>query len=546
MKVESVCLPLQDRLFAAYCEWRGPVRQFYVRSPFKGESYPERAARLDEIFVRADRRELVQALLAWHEPELLHPEVARNLKRLTLPDSLVVIGGQQAGLLGGPLYTIHKAITLVQLARREERRLGRPVIPVFWIAGEDHDHEEVNHVWVPTADAVVRKHRYSAGGKPGQPVSHLNIEADRFHLWLDELAGMLPDSPFKPEWLQLLKAFSGDSPSWTRLFARVMHHLFGKWGLVLIDAADPAIRRLEAPFFRELIVKSEKIASHVVKAADRFREWGFGSPVEVHANQGHLFLLQEGRRLLMVRESGMWVVKDGSLVLTEEELLRIAEQEPERLSTNVITRPLMQEYLFPVLAFVGGPAEVAYWGLLRDAFGETGLEMPIVVPRLQFTLLDRTSAKRAQDFGLDTEALLTRLQEEQAEWLRRHEPLDADAFFDQAWGRIRETHEELVSQLDRGLGMNLREMGEKNLSKIRIQLEYFRKFTQRAIRQKHGAALKRWANLEQWVRPFGKFQERIHCVIPFWNMVGLEWLDRLAELPAPDESEPFRHQVVLL
>ncbi|WP_124727719.1 bacillithiol biosynthesis cysteine-adding enzyme BshC [Staphylospora marina] len=545
MNMESVTLR-RDRLLNAYLEWTAPLSGLFVHPPFQADSFTRRAESLRTATWRADRQQLVHILREWHQPDLLHPEVEKNLRRLADPDALVVIGGQQAGLLGGPLYAIYKAVTLIQLARREEKRLGRPVVPVYWIAGEDHDHAEVDHVRVMEENGDIRKLRYDPGATEGVPVSRIIVDGPRFRAWLEELSRYFPDSSYKREWVARFGGFAEDSPSWTRMFARLMHHLFGKYGLVMFDSAHPAVRRLESPFFGELVRRRAEIADRVSKEAGRLREAGFKPQVEAGPEDGHLFLLVEGRRRLLVRKGDRWVTKDGGVSLSEAELLTVAERNPEQLSNNVVTRPLMQEYLFPVLAFVGGPGEIAYWSLLRGAFEAVGLEMPVVVPRAGYTVIDPSTAKYAREFGLDTHSLLERIDQAKEAWLKEMEPVDPEALFAEAARRIEQIHAGLTDHLHEAIGMNMRELGEKNREHIGKQLDWYLRQVRKAVFTKHEASLRRWDRLKQRIRPEGNLQERIWSVVPLWNLHGLEWIDHLVKQDLADDFRMDLHKVVWL
>ena len=141
---------------------------------------------------------------------------------------MVVIGGQQAGLLGGPLYTFYKAITIIRLAKQAEEQLGQPVIPVFWIAGEDHDLEEVNHVWVQNGEKEPVKHRFAVKDQRKIPISRRRLDEKQYRDWLDRLAKILPDRPYKEEWLAQCQKWGIGTRSWTRLFAKVFHHFLAR------------------------------------------------------------------------------------------------------------------------------------------------------------------------------------------------------------------------------------------------------------------------------------------------------------------------------
>jgi bacillithiol biosynthesis cysteine-adding enzyme BshC len=548
MKLKTITVHGGTDLFHTYLENEAFVRSFYAYTPWENESIAKRISYLDKLRsdLAAPRLRLVEALQSYHEPELIHPAVCRNLERLKSPDSLVVIGGQQAGLLSGPLYTLHKAITIIQWARRAEKMLNRPVIPVFWIAGEDHDFDEVNHIWIDRRERKPHKVKLEIKGKQKQPVSAYVLTPEEMHPWLERLARLLPDHENKSQWLHRLKQLTGEPLSWTRFFARVMHDFFGKWGLLLIDSADPQLRKLESPFFRALIKKSTQLRQHVAKKSAMLEEWGFPAPVDLRENQANLFILIDGGRYPLYQKGSIWWAGETGHRFTEDDLLHLAETAPERFSNNVITRPLMQEYLFPTLFFVGGPGEMAYWGLLKEAFSEMGLEMPIVMPREQLTLIDRTAEKRIKEFSLTWIDVLNSLDERRSQWLEERKPPELESKFLHVKDGIRALHRWLTDELVREIGMNLKEMGIKNEAKVLTQIDYFYRFAKKAIEEKHEAGLRQWDELISAVKPEMKPQERIYNVIQYWNLYGLEWIDQLVETSFVDIDQALRHHFVIL
>ncbi|RKJ14836.1 bacillithiol biosynthesis BshC, partial [Butyricicoccus sp. 1XD8-22] len=142
-------------------------------------------------------------------------------------------------------------------------------------------------------------------------------------------------------------------------------------------------------FFKNIIWHNEKIAEVVVAKEQLLNDSGYGTPIEANVNNANLFYVRDGERFLLERRNNHFVNDQANVKFTKEELLNIAEQTPENLSNNVVTRPLMQEMTLPVLAFVGGPGELAYWATLKDAFSVLNLQMPIIVPRLNLTIVTR-------------------------------------------------------------------------------------------------------------------------------------------------------------
>lgn len=546
MEINAIKLPVTNPFIKRYMTDEEWVRSVYEYNPWDERSVKARAAYVEQEWNGADRTELAEVIRAYHAPELLSPAVELNLNRLAKPNSLVVIGGQQAGLMTGPLYTLYKAITLIQLAKREEARLGRPVIPVFWIAGEDHDSEEVNHIYLSDRENSLIKVGWTGTLTNKVPLSLQEIRPETMSEWLDSLSQRLGDSEYKKEWQETLRALVTEPITWTRYFARIMHRLFGREGLLLIDSADHGLRRLETPFFSTLIKRSKQIQHHAQQANERLLADGLPEPVHFQEMQGNLFLIEEGERQALFCIGEEWVTKSGQTRLSEAELLNIANEAPERLSNNVITRPLMQEYLFPTLYFVGGPGEIAYWSLLKEAFAQAELKMPIVLPRLQLTVLDRRVQKRMAEFDLSETDVLTDLSAKREAWLASQTSFPLAERFAKVKRAIEREYESLVVELAREIGGNLREIGAKNQAKIIEQVEYYHQFAERTVRNKHRVELRHWEELAVAVTPGGKPQERVINFLSLWNDWGLDWFHGLLEAPLLTADEPGVHYCVYL
>jgi bacillithiol biosynthesis cysteine-adding enzyme BshC len=542
MRIERIRLDSSGELSDEYLFSFSKVQHLYGLDPGKGESFRKRYDELSRKETSFSRSRLVEVLRQFHSGELHHPAVEQNIRRLEKPGSVVVIGGQQAGLLAGPLYTLYKAISVIQLARREEERLGVPVIPVFWIAGEDHDLDEVNHIYVPGPDGRLIKHRLplSEGGKRIS-AGHVLLDPQSLGEWLRELGRMLPDTEFKEGMLKELAQWAEEPVSLTRYFARLLHRLFGRFGLVQIDSSFPPLRRIEGAFFERLIADNAALDEAVGDQIKQVEKMGYSSPLVLHPDCAHLFIYVDGERQLLLRDGDGFITRDGRRRWSGRELLRVAREEPERFSNNVVTRPLMQEFLFPTLSAVVGPGEIAYWGCLRKAFSEMGMTMPVLMPRIGVTLIDRATERYMGLLDLSVEEIFSGLDRRKRQWLKEHAPLDVQELFADAAKQVEGLYDTLVQQLS-PLGPEMRRIGEKNRLRVMEQLDYLKNQAERMIRLRHETALRRFDHISLRCRPGGKLQERVHNITPYWNEYGTEWIERLAEAPLTF----FEHQVVFL
>nr|WP_182301748.1 bacillithiol biosynthesis BshC [Cohnella cholangitidis] len=246
------------------------VGELFGLHPSQDDSWTKRASRLDGTTnTRASIAQVAEALRKYQKKLPYFPEAEKSLEKLEQPNSLVVVGGQQAGLFGGALLIFYKALSVIQTAREAEKKLGRPVIPLFWIAGEDHDYDEANHVNIQSTEGGIRRVRIERPEGPRLAVSRTSLTAQQWQTALQELAAQLPDTEFKQGVLERLQSHVTDAPTLSLAFARLLADWFGSQGLVLLDADDPNLRALEGPMFRDLILRNDELEAALKQANGR-------------------------------------------------------------------------------------------------------------------------------------------------------------------------------------------------------------------------------------------------------------------------------------
>lgn len=498
---------------------------------------------------RAQRAEVAQALYSYNAAHGASASALRHIEQLK-DGALAVIGGQQAGLWSGPLMVLHKAVTIIQSAASARQRLGQPVVPIFWIAGEDHDWEEANHAYLVTSEPKLRKLELQRPKGARTSVSRSLLRPGQWQQALAELAAVLPDSPHKPELLDRLHGLTADAATLTDMFASMLAWLFGSHGLIVMDADDPAIRRLESPMFEQMIRSNESLYDAYGAAQQRLLELGYPIQAEQADNSANLFHFAPaagasaaGDRLLLQRSGDRFEDRKRQVSYTREELLMLAKQEPELLSNNVLTRPLMQDYLFPVLATVLGPGEIAYWAATGSAFKQLGMEMPIVVPRRSFTLIDAGTAKHMEKYKLSVHTVLDHYEQYRNEWLDRQEGLQPmDQPLEQMQRELERMYEPVLAKLA-GYGADMVALGETNRRKVMEQLEYLKGRLHLERSRRHEEQLRQMDRVQLQLCPLGKPQERVLNVVQLWNQWGLHWLEQLLQLPYDEDCS---HRIVYI
>lgn len=445
----------------------------------------------------------------------------------------VVVGGQQAGLWTGPLLVIHKAVSIIGAARAAAEKLGTPIVPLFWVAGEDHDWDEANHAYVVTPEQELRKLTAEKPDAVRTSVSRTLIGEEQWASMIAELEEALPHSEFKPHIVDKLKELSRDAGSLSDLFARLMLHLFAEEGLVLLDADDRGIRGLEAPMFRSMLERNDELEMAYLHAAERIKELGYSLQAEVTPGSANLFLFHADRgdeRVLLFKQDGGFRDRKGTESWTKGSLLEMAEHEPWKLSNNVMTRPLMQDYLLPVLATVLGPGEIAYWALTGGAFKVMEMEMPIIVPRMSYTLVEGVISKNMEKYSLSLRDVVENFQARKDDWLKQQDNLSIAERFETVRGDFRAQYEQLL-QMAASIQPGLAKLGETNLAKILEQIAYMEGKTVDAHNKQFEAAIRQLDRIRLSLAPGGKLQERVITMAGYWNRYGDSWLRKLLDAP---------------
>lgn len=541
MDMMELALTQKNRFAADYINEQPQALSFFDYAYTDQHAYEKRVAELHE---RTFPRETLSDYLHTYNQQFSPSQtVLDNIERLKRPDSTVVIGGQQAGVLTGPLYTIHKCISIIRLAKEQEKQLDIPVIPVFWIAGEDHDFAEIDHTYY-LKNNNVQKVRVPDNVFEKKTASETELDKTQMHEWVEEIVQSFGETDHTKELLSFLQKTLDDSSTYVAWFSHLLMGLFKEQGLVLIDSGAAQLRSIETPFFEKMIQNNAALNAGVHRQSQNLEDIGFDVPIDIEENSAHLFYHVNGERVLLTRdEEGNFRGKNNECLLSYQEMLDIAEKHPERLSNNVVTRPLMQDHLFPTLAFIGGPGEIAYWSTLKVAFHTLGCCMPPLVPRLNVTLVDRQTEKWLQEHDVSLDEVLTDgLEPKKERWLTSQKQWDIDTEVQRTKNEMDQEHEKM-RRLALQIDPHLEDIANKNIQHIFRQLDYFAEKIETSYRAPYERELRKFDRIGAWLLPQQGLQERIWSVMPVINDYGFDWIGQLANHPFVFNGE---HKVLFL
>ena len=466
------------------------------------------------------------------------PRTLQNIEALEKDNACAVVTGQQVGLFSGALYTIYKALTAIKLAESLSQRVSVPVVPIFWLATDDHDFAEINHI--DLLDQAGQLRRISYDDHPSEarvPVGGIRFSAE-IEACVEALDEMTPPSEFKPGILSMLKEAYQPGRTFAEAFSIWVTHLFRAHGLVLIDPSHPdLIAMAQQPLERE-ISENSPLSRCAMQASERLIEKNYTPQVQQQEGKLNLFLAEHERQPIHIVGDG-FVVKDPERRFTRNELVEMARDTPHALSPNVLMRPLVQDTILPTLAYVGGPGEIAYLAQLRGAYEEFEIPMPVVYPRKGFTLVER-------HIGSSLEALSLSIQDVWGGLTAKRNALAAEEVpepLERALARAAESLDrdlEAVCREATAMDGSLGQTADGVHRKIRHQLNLLDGKIIQAAKRNQKTVGQKLTKVENTLYPNRHLQERVLNVTPLLMKYGFSWLDELYEAV---ELTHFDHQV---
>jgi bacillithiol biosynthesis cysteine-adding enzyme BshC len=521
-----------SRLSVDYVYQYERLASFYSGSPGDPAAWRSAIARVSQV--GRDRPALV-ALLEAQLTRRGAPEQAHAAARkLADASTVAIVTGQQPGLFGGPFYTLLKVLTAAKLAADVEAQFGVPVVTIFWNHGEDHDWAEVASTSVLDADMQLRTITVADGDGAGvRPVARVALPDDITRA-LDELAEVLPRTEFTEETLAHLRSCYRPGTGMSEAFGRLMDRLLGPLGIIVFDGADPAAKPVAAPIFRRVLTHPGHTTHLAAQAGEALEAAGYHAQVTPQPDAIALFYMHDGREPLRYVEGRFHA---GAATWAPEELLEELDAHPERFSPNVLLRAVVQDTLFPTIAYVAGPSELAYLGQLREVYAFHQTPMPLIVPRVTGTMLDGPAARFLERNDVPLPAL--RAQDEHAlnALLEAQLPAPVDRALADTETTLRERLEALataVALVDPTLEGAVQSMG----SRLDHELKTVRTKVIQAAKRRHETLRRQFVRTRQLTFPGGHPQERTIGVAWFMNRYGPALVPRLYDVL---RTEPRRH-----
>lgn len=560
-KISFEVVPSQSKLFLDFQRDATALKRFYPNAVKQHyDIYPNAAPMLENY--QAERARVCDALERLNKTYDAGAETFKNILRLRSASCVAVVTGQQAGLFTGPLYTIYKALSAVKLAECLTGR-GQPAVPVFWIATEDHDWQEVKAAEVIGCDGRLASvelkndlHREAA------PVGGVALD-ESIEEAIARLLAVLPTTEFTPQVAALIRDAYKENINYGIAFARFMSKLTARFGIIMLDPLDAELKKLAAPIYTEAARRASDIAHALVERSKQLEAENYHAQVLVTEDSFPLFVHTDNgddltdevsngetsndphsfaRRAITRTPDGRYAIKGiaeanaARQARTSEEWGRLIEQQPARFSPNVTLRAVVQDYLLPTVAYFGGAAEIAYFAQTSEVYRLLNRPATPIIHRASLSVIERRTARtlerydlRLPDFFAGLDAVIERV-------VREHLGIEGTRAFDSVESDLTRNLELLRAQLNR-VDPTLDDALTNSEAKIKYQLDALRTRFARAQMQRERAAHRQLERAAIALYPDNALQERhinITSLLARHGLYCIDWMYDAIDLGASE------------
>ncbi|MBN1223130.1 MAG: bacillithiol biosynthesis cysteine-adding enzyme BshC [Candidatus Aminicenantes bacterium] len=518
-------LPRTSHLYQDYV-YRYPKVGEFFNGNFRDPKAFQRLT--EEVMSRPlPREELVTILREQNQRFGCGSETLRNIETLARNDGCAVVTGQQVGLFSGPLYTIYKSLTAIKLSEYLNQCCPGCFVPVFWLASDDHDFAEIDHVDLLTQNNEIEKVLCPAGPSLRKLPASKILLLPEIRDCIRHLQELTHDSEFKQDILARLGEAYKPGRSFADAFAIWMTYLFKSYGLIFIDAAHEGLKNLGKNVFHCEIAGDSPSTRTALEASNRLYTAGYDTQIPLHEDVLNLFFAEEERRTIQVKGSG-FALKEPYREYKKGDLLDILEQSPHAFSPNVLLRPLYQDALLPTVAYVGGPSEIAYFAQMKGVYASFELPMPVIYPRKSVTLLERKIGKLCDSFGLRIQDIWVRGDRIISDTVRKQIPDAILKGIQNAADNLKKNFDMLMQDLV-DLDPTLEKSAMSSFGKAERQLKLLEAKVLQALKKRNSVVTRQLHKVKNSLYPKDRLQERVFNITPFLIKYGHSLIDNLNE-----------------
>jgi bacillithiol biosynthesis cysteine-adding enzyme BshC len=504
-----------------YYDGAPALAPFFAGFPWDPHAWSRAAAAVRNHFDSARLRAMTAAIRAGT------PAARAKLEQIANGQGFFVQTGQQAGLFGGPLYTVHKVITAIRVAQSAEHHLQVAVAPLFWIAADDHDFAEVNHSYLLAHDNTLQRLELPDDGRPPASMQRRQLGPE-IKRAVSELRRLSPETDDANELCALLEAAYTPDNNVADAFGTLIAFLFDRFDLLITSSADATLKRLAAPVIQYELQHAEPHEDAVNAQTQKLVLRGYHEQVPVRSDAANVSFEEENGRDRLMRWGKDWELSRSKIRLSGPEIADLLNHEPERFSANVLLRPIVASAVFPTLAYVGGPAEISYYAQIGCLFAAHRVPMPLVVPRASAEIVEYKVQKVLDKFGLQPADVHVPFDRLATELIRRELPQQVTDTIETLRERLKQGYDALIDAaiaIDptlRGPLESSRNAGDKRLN------DMHKKIVQH-LKKRNAIELEQLRRASTSLYPFGQAQDRVLGIVSYYARYGSGLLDRIAE-----------------
>ena len=462
----------------------------YIQSPFSKENFQKQIELKSKSITKSQREILFNVLTEKYKLVAENEKVTSNIELLKLENTFTITTGHQLSLFTGPIYFIYKILHAIRLSEELKKQYPETnFVPVFWMASEDHDFEEIQSIQLY---GKTLKWKTEQKG----PVGRFNIES--FEPIKKEFAEFFENHP-DSEIQNLLQSFDGKSLGEATF--KFVNQLFKEYGLIIIDG-DNLQLKTEFKSTIEKEIKSQFSFSEVTKTSESLQEEGI--KLQITPREINLFYIENNlRSRIQLIEGNYFIEEKGTF--TQEEILDILEKHPESFSPNVVLRPLYQETILPNLCYLGGGGEIAYWLQLKGVFDFVKIPFPLIQVRNSFLQIDSGSLKKLEKINLTIEDIFNSTEDLKKNYVLKNSAEELNfKNIDKSFSEFCNTISKQIIQVD----SNLKSYSEAEISRLEKQLISIKQKLIKTEKSKHENSLSQIEQLKNKLFPNGVLQER--------------------------------------
>ena len=526
-----------SELFLDFINCRGKARDLFRHCFNSIESYKAVASVIDG---RSYRRGEVAAILSRElEKTGGSKKAAANIEKFARPNSLVVFAGQQVGMLLGPMYTVIKALTAYKLAARLESELGRPVVPCFWLASDDHDFDEIKTAKFLDRSGECKSVAYQPANMPaGLPMADIVLDG-QIGDFLDHVESELVKTEFSEAIIELIRESYRRDAGVSDAFARLFNAMMDDFGIIPVDPNFAGMKQLMAPVFRGEIENHDEIFRLFEERSREIIKAGYHRQVHKTGDNLNLFINDGGRRNI-IAENGRFRLDGRDGEFSPEQLLSMLQRSPERFSPNVLLRPVAQCLALPTVCQITGPSEAAYFAQIQPLFEAMDVPFPVVRPRVFATVMEPHISKSVDKFSLDFSSLYNDIEGQINRVIMESFPPEIQMRAESLRPDVEKPLNELANQLKKNEPEGYQAV-EHTLKRIDHELNHLSRKLFAVHKKKHDQVRERIYKIAAFLFPDGKFQERVISPVYFANKFGP---DIFKKIESQLDIDSVDHQIV--